>query len=118
VQDEQIYAGCTRPRLELADWLGTLTSPPMDTRSFCAEWTVREVASPLTAGIQRPLDTFWSLGVGAASGANPWTTAGRGECWRTTGAPLGSPLREPACADTEEVTGSNPVSPTNETSFD
>lgn len=26
MQDEQIYAGWTRPRLEPADWLGTLTS--------------------------------------------------------------------------------------------
>jgi uncharacterized protein (TIGR03083 family) len=49
---EQIYAGCTRLRLELVDWLGTLSAAQLDTPSLCSEWTVREVAGHLVVSLE------------------------------------------------------------------
>ncbi len=52
LQVEQVYAGCTRLRLELADWLGTLSASQLNTPSLCSEWTVREVAGHLLVSLQ------------------------------------------------------------------
>jgi len=52
LQDEQVYAGCTRLRLELTDWLGTLSASQLDTHSLCSEWTVREVVGHLVVSLE------------------------------------------------------------------
>ena len=52
LQVEQVYVGCTRLRLELADWLGTLSASQLNTPSLCSEWTVREVAGHLLVSLQ------------------------------------------------------------------
>lgn len=51
MDDEEIYAGCTRLRLATADWLEALEPPRLDSPSLCSEWTVREVAGHLLAGL-------------------------------------------------------------------
>ena len=51
MDDEQIYAGCTRLRLATAEWLETLGPPELDAPSLCSDWTVREVAGHLLAGL-------------------------------------------------------------------
>lgn len=57
MDDEEIYAGCTRVRLATADWLETLEPAQLDAPSLCSEWTVREVAGHLLAGLSaRPRD--------------------------------------------------------------
>ena len=54
MDESEIFAGCTRLRLSLADWLATLSEEQLDTPSLCADWTVRMVAGHLVAGVTVP----------------------------------------------------------------
>lgn len=54
MNDEEIYAGCTSLRLEMVDWLATLSTEEWETRSLCSDWTVREVVGHLVAGLDVP----------------------------------------------------------------
>ena len=61
LQVEQVYAGCTRLRLELADCLGTLSASQLDTPSLCSESTDREVAGHLAVSFEGSPQPFETL---------------------------------------------------------
>lgn len=54
MRESEIFAGCTRLRLSLADWLKALSPEQLDTPSLCADWTVRIVAGHLVAEVTVP----------------------------------------------------------------
>ncbi|HVX43349.1 MAG TPA: maleylpyruvate isomerase family mycothiol-dependent enzyme [Mycobacteriales bacterium] len=54
MDDAAIFAACETHRLELADFLESLTGPQWDTASLCAGWTVRTVAGHLVASLTAP----------------------------------------------------------------
>lgn len=59
MNNEEIFEGCTRLRVQLADWLATLTAQELDTPSLCSGWTVRDVAGHLLAGLQLTTSELW-----------------------------------------------------------
>ena len=58
MNDSDIYAACTRMRLQIADELDALTESQLRSPSLCDRWTVLDVGAHLAAAVAQPA---WKL---------------------------------------------------------
>jgi uncharacterized protein (TIGR03083 family) len=58
MDNQRIFAACTKLRLDLADLVEGLPAEDLRTPSLCGEWTVREVVGHLVAVLTVPVRTL------------------------------------------------------------